>query len=144
MVQLNGGCIFRLHWFLFDGNQAWSQWISPSGMPYQMEVGTRWVGGKPSWALTGLRVLEAGGSSWLLVTFSLYRRAPGIPCMLPWKDSLLLPRNSGLGRTCLFIYGLKCTLGEEKWAYLFNYNSLYISVCCFFNWKFCLETDLSF
>lgn len=72
-------------------------------------------------------------------------RAPGIPWILPWRDSLVLPRNSGLCRSCLFIYSLKCLPSpKEKCTYLFNYNSLYFSVCCFFNWKSYLETDLFF
>lgn len=149
MVQLPGAAVLLFLWSKYTFSSSLVGIITAGTVDISTRKGCSPDGGEHKagmWEtyLSPPRLENPWGWEELLVIFPLYCRAPGIPCILPWKDSLLLPRNSGLGRSCLFIHGLKCTFGEEKWTYLFNYNSVCISVCCFFNWKFCLETDPSF
>lgn len=80
---------------------------SPNGGGNKVGVVGSWLGNLVN--PQRLRTSEAEVILWLLLTFSQYCRAPGIPCILPWKDGLLLPGNSGLCRSCLFIYCLKFT-----------------------------------
>lgn len=78
-----------------------------------------------------------------LVTFSLHRRALGIPSILPWKDSLLPPRNSGLCRDHLFMLyvffsNLKCTFwmkNEPVYLTAIAWTFLYVTLFEKFVWR---------
>lgn len=115
----------HIHWVLlwweFDpGGLSWILAAYASVRKKALEVDPRglWKACWWSWKAWEYLELEAPCS---LVTFFICSRALGIPSILPWKDCVLPPRNSGLGRIVCLCYFKKKKKSEmyfleEKWT----------------------------